>query len=372
MDFPAGKIYVYKTDMVQTQSVPVEIYSHPMAEFYLGLMLEQDSEDGRPFPLINDYGRSKTVGGTPLAPSLEITAYYEIEYEAGNYIVDLVGMNTNVTDVTIANGVSLRPQNTAGLTDVSVLSAAAYGGEVVYNTALGQAGTANPIGTLKIPSDNWTDTVAIANNVNAKEINLQGTLTLGAGDNAEYRIIVGSHPLSSTLVVDNASDTVGLIAKNLTFSGDLDGGAILEHCVLGQVQYFAGFINDCALTANTVFINGVAVMIACSAGSDASHPPIIDLANATSFSMWNYNGNAKFVNCTDGIEIDVTMNGQLFIDSSCTNGAFSISGDCKVHHTQTDVEYVFDNTTGSVDDITEAVIEAGIATKIDVINASQY
>lgn len=357
IDYPNGIVFVPKATLVLTQSVPKEIYNHSMTQLHEILRAEEDTEDGRPFPIILEYDKGKTVGGVPLAPSLEISDYYVVEYEDGQYAVNLVGMNTNVADKTVVNQVSVRPQNSAGLTDVSVLSNAAYGGEVVYNETRGQAGVVNPIGTLKTPSNNWTDAMVIANDVNAKEINLQGVLTLGDGNNAEYRIIVGSHPLSSTLIVDNASDTIGLIAKNLTFSGDLDGGAILEHCVLGQVNYFAGFINDCALTNNTIFINGVAVMMACSAGQDAIHPPKVDLKNATSFSMWGYQGNIELVNCDADIQINITMDGELFIHQSCVAGTFDIYGDCKVNHTQTGTEIVKDSSTGSPLEIAQAVLD---------------
>jgi len=355
VDYSTGVIFIPQSDLIFLETGK---YKLDLNEFRKKCRdLEDQFDNGLSYPPMIKYNTTVDTGDVILARVVLLINGYTVTFEDGQYAVLFDGANTNVHNYTNVNQVSIRPNNSTGLQDLSTLLSSAYQGEVVLNILGGQSGTSTPIGTLGKPSNNWSDAMVIADRENAKEINLQGLLTLADGDNAEYRIVVGSHPLNSILIVNNLSDTVGLIAKNLTFSGDLDGGAILEHCVLGQVNYFAGFINDCALTANTIFINGVAVMMACSAGSDAAHPPIIDLANATSFAIWNYNGNIKIVNCTAGIEIDVTMNGELYIDPSCTNGAFTISGDCNVNHTQTGSEYVFDNTTGSVIDVADAVFD---------------
>lgn len=55
------------------------------------------------------------VGGTTLARSIEMINGYTVEFEDGQYAVNLVGANSNVSDVLVVNQVSVRSFNTAGL-----------------------------------------------------------------------------------------------------------------------------------------------------------------------------------------------------------------------------------------------------------------
>lgn len=332
IDFPSGKIYVYKADMVKTQSTPVEIYSHSMVGFYLDLMLQQDSENGRPFPLINDYGKGKTVGGTPLAPSLEITPYYEVEYTAGNYIVDLVGMNTNVSSRTIANGVSIRPQNTAGLTDVSVLSSASYGGKVVVSTTRGQAGTAVPIGTLKTPSNNVDDSVIIAHREGLGTLFFPRSYTIT--ENVEDFILRGQNSVLSKLVIDPSANVLNCQISDVIVNGTLDGESLIEDCYINGLNYVNGEIRRSTLEEAIIFLGGTkeARFMECKSGVSGAETANISMGGTgQSLLMRNYVGGIRIMGRTgnDPCSIDL-VSGHVIIDASCTGSPITIRGSYKL------------------------------------------
>jgi len=77
-------------------------------EFNEGLFAEQ----------ILDYTKPKTISGTTLAGVVEIVNGYTFVFPIGALAVNLVGANTNLGElqITPANGVSIRPQNSAGNT----------------------------------------------------------------------------------------------------------------------------------------------------------------------------------------------------------------------------------------------------------------
>lgn len=233
------------------------------------------------------------------------------------------------------------------------------------------SGTASPIGTLGNPSNNWTDTVAIQAKINAKKITLQGLLTLGLGDDANYKTIVGMNPLRDTLVVEDASDTLGLIADNLTFSGHLDGGSILQDCVLGEVRYFSGYVNHCAFTSNTIFVNGIGIFVDTRNGATCIAPPVIDLLNATGLGVRGHIGDLIITNKVGTGGCKIQLDGELIIDATCTTGSITVYGDGYVTNNSTGTFELIDRTTGSPAEIAQATIDAGVATKSDVFNASQ-
>ncbi len=121
IDWDTGVIFVPKAVLTVVQTSPTEIYNLDLDFFWRAIRALEDTDDGRPWPRTCDYNQAVTVGGTPLAPVLIITDYYTVTFEDGQYAVNLIGANTNVQDRTNVNSVSVRPQNSAGLTNQTQL-----------------------------------------------------------------------------------------------------------------------------------------------------------------------------------------------------------------------------------------------------------
>ena len=96
--------------------VSTGLYQLNLSDFHEEIRrLEWEFTEGLPWPHIIDYVASVTFGGVTLAPVITVTNGYTVEFEAGMYAVNLVGANSNIADVAVINGVSIRPQNSAGL-----------------------------------------------------------------------------------------------------------------------------------------------------------------------------------------------------------------------------------------------------------------
>jgi len=108
-------INIYKSDMVQIQATPSEIWQLDIPEFKKILGDNLDDELGMSYPNIFNHYPEVTVGGTTLAKVIEILEPYTVTFEDGQYAVNLVGANSNIGDRVNVNQVSVRSSNSAGM-----------------------------------------------------------------------------------------------------------------------------------------------------------------------------------------------------------------------------------------------------------------
>lgn len=109
------RIFVPKAQMALVQSVPAEIRQLDLNDFRLALLDLQDTPEGMTYPDTHRHNTTVTVGGVTLARVIEIINDFVIEFEDGQYAVNLVGANSNVGDRVVVNQVSVRASNSAGL-----------------------------------------------------------------------------------------------------------------------------------------------------------------------------------------------------------------------------------------------------------------
>jgi len=108
-------ITVPKADLSLVDIGPPEIRELDLNDFRLWLKDIEDSEEGIVQPDTHTHNTEVVLGNLTLARVIEMINGYTITFEDGNYQVDLVGANSNVSDVTNLNSVGLRSYNSAGL-----------------------------------------------------------------------------------------------------------------------------------------------------------------------------------------------------------------------------------------------------------------
>jgi len=95
-----------------------DIYELNVNEFRLDLKDIEDTAEGMVFPDTHRHVTETTVGGVTYSRFVEIINNFTVTFEDGIYIVNLVGANNNILDVTNLNYVSVRSANSAGLQTV--------------------------------------------------------------------------------------------------------------------------------------------------------------------------------------------------------------------------------------------------------------
>jgi hydrogenase maturation factor len=95
--------------------VSAGFYELNIDTFRLALKDLEDDADGMQLVDTHRHNAAVTLGGVTLAATFELVNDYTVTFEDGQYVVTLVGMNSNIIDVANMNQVSLRASNSAGL-----------------------------------------------------------------------------------------------------------------------------------------------------------------------------------------------------------------------------------------------------------------
>lgn len=108
-------ISVPKADLTLVQSSPFEVRELDLNWFRLQLKAYEAETYGMYLLKTHDHNTEVSLGGLTFARVIEILPPYTITFENGNYAVNLVNANSNVSDKTNLNQVQVRSANSAGL-----------------------------------------------------------------------------------------------------------------------------------------------------------------------------------------------------------------------------------------------------------------
>jgi len=227
---------------------------------------------------------------------------------------------------------------------------------VDVNSQYSDAGSANyPNGNRERPVNNINIATQIAKDRGFDTIRLIGSVTLVTGNDVSNMQIIGSNPITSILTVEEGAVTDNLVVKECYFTGALDNGSILRDCVLGNIQYFNGYVEHCAFTSSTIYINGIGIFLNCAAGATCISDPIIDMTDALGLAVRDYQGNLNIANKTGASQCVIGINGKLTIDETCTAGGIEVYGD----------GYVIDNSQGAI------IVDRTTGTPTEIANKVQ-
>ena len=350
-------INVPKADMPLVSSSPTEIRQLDIDDFRKALADIQDDPEGMAFPTAYVHTAPLPVAGVTLARVVEILDPYRVEFEDDQYNVNVVGGNSNLSDVVIKNQVGVNTANSAGLQDPVVLEAAAYApGEIALDVDAATTGISFPFGTRAYPVNNLADALTIAEERGLRRIRLLApSTTFSAGDASDGFTFIGDSE-NFEVDIDAAADVTNSQFFNLTVSGTLDGNNTVRECVVGDLTFRNGFIFQCGLSG-TVTLAGTeaAVFLQCFslvAGGGPSQYPLIDLGGTlvSPLAVRDYQGGLGLRNLTSTtapISIDMSS-GRLVIENTVEAGTIYVRG----------IGDVVDNSNGAT------IVDQTMSTKV--------
>ena len=333
VDWPTKIISVPKVDtLLVLPPPPQEIRQLNLVTFHLTLRALEASEEGIVYPRTHNYVGPISVGSVSLADVVEIINGYTNTFEDGQYAVNLNGANTNLADVTKVNQVSVRPNNSAGLTFSKEVEDQSFTDARVWiNTLTGVAGTSFPIGTPGTPVNNLADAQAIiALRRLPQRLFLRGSIAVGGTDDLSDYDILGSSNILATLNVAANALTDGLVVEQLTVTGDLNGNltARAATTLLNTVD-LNGTLSNCGVDG-TIAIQDGADVVLDSCYSEVAGPaaPIIVMGVNSTLVMRNYSGGIEIRGLAAGATASVDLDpGRLILDDpSNTGGTISVKG----------------------------------------------
>jgi hypothetical protein len=314
------------------------VYQLNTENFKIAINDIEDSELGVVNPQIINHSTKVSLGGIEYARVLEIINGYTVTFEDGSYVVNLIGSNNNILDVTNLNQVQVRSNNSAGLINLSELQNLVFQNQVWVDQSSPNSGTVYPVGTPIKPVNNFADARTIALARGFDTIHITGTVVMDTGDDVSGFIIIGSNATTTQVTINDGAETSGCDIREAFVTGNLDGNTILRNCVIQDLNYVNGFVFKCMLNPGTIRLGGVttAHFLDCYSGIPGTGTPTIDMNGIgndqdTPLAMRNYNGGITLIDKTGigAVSIDLAS-GQVRIENTCTNGTIVVRGDGKV------------------------------------------
>lgn len=209
-----------------------------------------------------------------------------------------------------------------------------YDNAMVYiDTIGGTSGTQKGVqGTTTRPSDNITDSlaIAVAENLNQFDIANESDITLAADTKGVsmmgvvWVLRLGGQDISGS----------NFVGAQISGTGTKTGfiPIILDKCAISGTCSMPAFVGD-----NCTF-SGTLTMLAASdytltnsngAGS-ASSIAVAIFASTTSLNLRAFNGDVEIQSMVTGNNMAIDGEGKLDIDGSCTGGAITVRGDIEI------------------------------------------
>ena len=213
---------------------------------------------------------------------------------------------------------------------------ASFGGHVTLDETATTSGTDYPFGTPRQPVNNLTDAMIIASGRGFSELFIVGDALIDNGGDYTGMTFTGESMTKSVLTVSSAANVVRAEFYEAHMAGTLDGEALLNHCILDNLDYVSGKVENCVLEAGVIQLGGnvQADFLNCWSGEAGSGSPCIDCGGSgQSLTVRNYSGGLLLTNktgMTDKVSVDL-ISGQVKVDlTTVTAGEIVIRGVGKV------------------------------------------
>lgn len=331
-------IYIPKAYTTLIQASPNEVRELNLDNLRLDLKDVEDDVQGMAFPTTHKHVGPISVGGVQLARVLEFINGYTVTFEDGQYAVNLQGANTNLQDVATVNQVSIRPNNSAGLTYSKQVEDQSFGDDRVWiDVSAGQAGTSFPLGTPGQPVNNLSDALTIISvRTLPRRLHLRGTLTTALGSDLSGFDIQGASAKLAALQFATGTNTANMVVRACDISGTSNGPiTATEVSAFTALGGFEGKMVGGGLATGTITLGDTDAdkkveFIACHSRVSGMNTPTIDCNGVLNLELnvRGYHGGLRLTNVNDA-SMSVSIDGdslRITLDSTCTAGTIVIGG----------------------------------------------
>jgi hypothetical protein len=253
---------------------------------------------------------------------------------SGGNLVALDGYGNSISPVLPTAGTQIvrTASSSATLTEQTVIQYASFNGGVTVDVTSPYSGTEYPVGTPQQPVNNLQDGMAILRSRGFTRFFVIGDLLINFGFDYSGIIFEGQSQTKTQFTISPAAGVESCEFITAYVVGELDGGNVIRSCVIGDLEYVDGIIEDSILGAGTITLSGVdpAIFVNCVAGktTDTSYP-IIDMggSNSAGLVVRNFSGviGIKNMDFPNGADINI-LGGKLYVDSTCVGGYLTLRG----------------------------------------------
>ena len=192
------------------------------------------------------------------------------------------------------------------------------------------------LGNAEFPVKYFAEAIPIAENYHFHKIRFYRSCSVPAGVDVSEYLLEGNGGTLSMLSVHPDATCFGTWIKETYFTGSLDDNARLEMCYLDSVDYFNGMIFICIIKDTGVKLYGSSPSVLIDCKWDGMSPSLIDHNNSLSpTSILTFTGALLLKNLTEDVPITCNFEGMVIIDSSCTAGSITLSGNGEIINNST-------------------------------------
>lgn len=306
-------------------------------------------EDWRTDPALGKFIMPiSSVGGNPLPGSKTLGDTYFLEvpwkirpYEANHKLAingNLFARDgTSVMVPTIGAYQVLTEMFVSNLSDSSIqqlteIQYGIYNGGVSLDEVNGGSGQDYDWGTPYNPVDNWDDVVEVILSQKLPNVVyiLGDSNITPAVPSLKYFTFIGQGMDRTTIDIDSGADVEDCAYYDAHVTGTLDGNSRLKGCIIDNLIYIKGYIEQCVLSAGTIVLGGseTAHFLDCWSGVPGIATPTIDMGGSgQSLALRNYNGGITIRNKTGIDKVSIDLNsGQVILENTVTAGEIVIRG----------------------------------------------
>lgn len=253
----------------------------------------------------------------------------QVNVAGGNLVaIDDVGADIDSILPTFGTQVVRTSSASATLQELQDIQYSSFGGGVTVDVLSANSGTTFPTGTPRQPVNNFTDALAIASERGFTTLFIRGNATVGAGDFRNFNL-VGSGVTESTLTLNPIAQVDGASFSQCFLEGTLDGDVLIDDCVLDDLTFVDGTIQNSTLVG-TLTLSGSqdAAIVNCRDGAPGSVLPVVDMnGTGSALNVQNWAGGIKITNKSGPEPVAIDLNaGEVILDATVTAGNIEIRG----------------------------------------------
>ena len=254
----------------------------------------------------------------------EVRNVIQCDVTGGNLVaVDTVGDPISSILPTAGTQVAKTASSSATLQELQDIQYSSFDNQVSVDTTSTYSGTAYPVGTSRQPVNNIADPLAIAAVRGFTTLHVLKDVALSTGTFTDLRIEAVRRDVRVT--VNAGANVSGCQFHNLTVTGTLDGDVEIRDCLIEDLTYVDGTVQDCALRG-TITLSGAQDTSIVNCWDDISGvgTPTIDFGGAgSSLIVREYRGGLVLRNKSGPEEVSLNLEGGRVVCEATYNGSGS-------------------------------------------------
>lgn len=221
--------------------------------------------------------------------------------------------------------------SSATLQELADIQYSSFNGVITVDVTSPYNGTVYPTGTPRQPVNNITDAYEIAIERGFTEFFIIGDLTINqASPNLQGFTFSGQGMDRTHLTLDALANVIDCMYKDAHVLGTLDGNSRVVECLIDNLVYVRGFIEQCVLAPGTIVLAGSeeAHFLDCWSGVPGQATPTIDCGGSgQALALRNYNGGIRLTNKNGADSVSIDLNsGQVKLGADVTAGTVVLRG----------------------------------------------